>query len=84
MSEESKELKVTLVGEKNRAFVAPLDPGQNPASQARRFLHDGSTEKHKDGSFTIYPASQIASVTVQAKGTGLGKGRDEVVPVPRS
>ncbi len=75
MSEESppQELKVTLVGDTPHAFVVEIRPGSDAATLAKGLVDNGAWEKHEDQSFTIYPAAQIASVTVQARGTGPGR-----------
>ncbi len=69
-SQEPQELKVTLVGDNPHVFVVEIREGSDAATLGKGLLDRGASEKHRDGSFTIYPAAQIASVTVQARGTG--------------
>ena len=58
-----KELKVTLVG--GHVFLAKVQQGSDPNTQAKYILTYGATEEHADGSYTIHPLSRISSVTVQ-------------------
>ncbi len=58
-----KELKVTLVG--GHVFLAEVQQGSDPDTQANYILTYGATEEHADGSYTIHPLSRISSVTVQ-------------------
>ena len=58
-----KELKVTLVG--GHVFLAEVQQGSDPDTQANYILTYGATEEHADGSSTIHPLSRISSVTVQ-------------------
>ncbi len=60
-----KELKVTLVG--GHVFLAEVQQGSDPNTQANYILTYGATEEHADGSYTIHPLSRISSVTVQTK-----------------
>ncbi len=58
-----KELKVTLVG--GHVFLAEVQQGSDPYTQAKYILTYGATEENADGSHTIHPLSRISSVTVQ-------------------
>jgi hypothetical protein len=74
------ELLVRLAS--RRRFIVETTRESDAATQARKLLDHGATERLEGEAFTIHPARQIVSVTVQKAGTGTGTEVPEGIELP--